>query len=238
MNGLIIFVGESFRLIQLGQRNTGHPDAYNEQINAGYSHIRFIENIIQKYNMNSISVFISSYTTQFDNQLLSIYEKYLIGGILHTDVIGIQNLFHTAIQIIKNIETYDFIFVIRIDLFLKPYFINIFDPTINMILYPTICWKKDSLVKNHPRVNDMMLFIPKKYYKYLQNIIMCHHCWSILMESTNLTYNDMDTIINTYHDSDSFKDYNPLYYIVNREESTTFHSDGFIFNKYNFLDEL
>jgi hypothetical protein len=164
MNGLIIFVGESFRLIQLGQRNTGHPDAYNEQINAGYSHIRFIENIIQKYNMNSISVFISSYTTQFDNQLLSIYEKYLIGGILHTDVIGIQNLFHTAIQIIKNIETYDFIFVIRIDLFLKPYFINIFDPTINMILYPTICWKKDSLVKNHPRVNDMMLFIPKKYY--------------------------------------------------------------------------
>ena len=44
------------------------------------------------------------------------------------------------------------------------------------------------------------------------------------MESFDaLTYEDMDTIINTFHDSDSNKDFNPLYKIVNRPESNVFH---------------
>ena len=40
-------------------------------------------------------------------------------------------------------------------------------------------------------------------------------------------------MINTFHDSDSFKDYNPLYYIVNRSESTIQHTTD-IFDKFNF----
>ena len=47
-------------------------------------------------------------------------------------------------------------------------------------------------------------------------------------------YNDLDTMINTYHDSDSAKDYNPLYYIVNRPENKIHHSEGVFFNKYAF----
>jgi len=87
---------------------------------------------------------------------------------------------------------------------------------------------------NHPRVNDMILFIPNKYYKYINKIIISHDTWYDLINNTDLTYNDLDTMINTYHDSDSFKDYNPLYYIVNRSESKIWHSKGHIFNKYNF----
>ena len=40
-------------------------------------------------------------------------------------------------------------------------------------------------------------------------------------------------MINTYHDSDSAKDYNPIYYIVNRHE-TSIHTTKKIFDKYNF----
>jgi len=80
----------------------------------------------------------------------------------------------------------------------------------------------------------MLLFIPNKYFKYINNIRIGHESWYILVKNTDLTYNDLDTIIHTYHDSDSYKDYNPLYYIVNRPESTIFHSHGEIFNKYNF----
>lgn len=45
----------------------------------------------------------------------------------------------------------------------------------------------------------------------------------------------MDTMIHMYHDSDSYKDINPLYYIVNRAETRYFHSKGFIFDKNNFI---
>jgi hypothetical protein len=38
-------------------------------------------------------------------------------------------------------------------------------------------------------------------------------------------------MINTYHDSDSEKDFNPLYYIVNRAQSTVWHSEGLLFDK-------
>jgi hypothetical protein len=110
-----------------------------------------------------------------------------------------------------------------------------FDPTINMILFPTILWKKDCKINGHPHVNDMMTFIPKKYYNYLKNMNIGHGLWCELVTTTDLTYDDMDTIIHTYHDGDSYKDINPLYYIVNRAETRYFHSKGFIFDKYNFI---
>lgn len=235
MNGLILFLGESFRWGQQCNRNRGSLLSYDEQMKACKSHIDFIENIKTKFSINSISVFLSSYTTQFDKELLKNYEKYLIGYKLYPDVIGIDNLFHNSInEINENIEKYDFILFIRIDLFLKDKFKELFNPNIDMILFPTICWKHDSKSGNDPKVNDLMLFVPKKYYKYITNITIHHHSWYYLMQTTDLTYNDIDTIIHTYHDSDSFKDYNPLYYIVNRPETNIFHSEGYIFDKYSF----
>ena len=103
-----------------------------------------------------------------------------------------------------------------------------------MILYPTICWFKDSKCGIHPRVNDTMLFIPKRYYSYIKNMEISHHLWYHLIHTTTLTYHDMDTMIHTYHDSDSYKDFNPLYFIVNRPESTVFHSKDHVFNKHTF----
>lgn len=234
MNGLIILLGESFRLGCQGNRNRGTTESYNEQMKACKSHNTFIEHIITKFNMESVSVYISSYTTQFDNDLLSNYNKYLIGNTLYPDVIGITSLFHNSINKIQNIEKYDFVLYIRIDLFLKEYFIEIFNPTINIILFPSICWARDCKTGSNPRVNNMILFVPKKYYTYINKIEMYHNDWDILINKTDLTYNDLDTMIHTYHDSDSFKDYNPLYYIVNRQESKDFHSEGHIFDKHNF----
>ena len=76
-----------------------------------------------------------------------------------------------------------------------------------------------------------MLFIPKKYYKYIKNIKVYHDTWHELIKNTDLIYDDLDVMINTYHDSDSFKDLNPLYYIVNRPESTKWHCEFDIFDK-------
>ena len=231
MKCLIIIIGESFRLGGQGTRARGTDASYEEQIKACNSHINFIEMLNKNYNMKSISVYISTYTTTYNEDLLKIYNKYLIGCKIYDDLIGLNQLFHNSIKSIHTKNQYDFILYLRIDLFLYKNFYNIFRPNWNTIRFPSICWFKDSKVENHPRVNDMLLFIPKKYYKYLTNINICHETWYQLVENTQLKYDDLDTMINTYHDSDSAKDYNPLYYIVNREKMEKWHSEGYIFDK-------
>jgi len=227
MNGLIILLGGSFRLGNQGTINNGDPRSFTGQIQACDSHIKFIEDIIEKFNMNKISVFISSYHTQ--------YSKFLIGYNLNTKLIGFNHLFNSSINLITNITNYDFILNIRIDLFLKPYFTDIFNPNSNMILFTSICWKKWCITNGHPRVNPMTIFIPKKYYNYINHIAVNygHDLWYILIKTTDLTYDDLDTMINTYHDSDSFKDFNPLYFIVNRPENKICYTFSNVkFNKY------
>jgi hypothetical protein len=235
MNGLVILIGETFRKGGQNSRNRGSPEAYDGQIEACNSHIRFIEHTCSKYKLNSFSVYIASYNTQYNNNLLSVYKKYLIGHIFYENVIGINTLFHNSFNNIENKENYDFILFIRIDLFLKQYFTDVFNPTINKILLPSICWYRDCRYNNIPRVNSILVYVPKKYYKYIKNISFYHDLWLKIINSTDLTVEDLDVMINTYHDSDSEKDYNPLYYIVNRNQCEIFHSEDYIFDKYKFV---
>jgi len=231
MEGLIIIIGESFRLGGQGTRLRGVPEAYNEQINACNSHIKFLENLKYKFNCNS-SVYISTYDTKYNNNLLDIYKKYLVGHKIYNNTIGLTSLFNNSIIDNKNnLNKYNFVFYFRIDLFLKNNFFNIFNPTWNTIRFPTICWIYSNTFKGKPRVNDMMLFIPNKFFNNLDNMQICHESWYIFSHDLKINDNDMDVMINTYHDSDSEKDFNPLYYIVNRPENNVWHSKNEIFVK-------
>jgi hypothetical protein len=60
----------------------------------------------------------------------------------------------------------------RIDLFLKQFFFNVFDPTKNMILFPTICWVKNNRCDQDPRVNETVLFIPKNIIIILMILLL------------------------------------------------------------------
>jgi hypothetical protein len=233
MKGLFVIIGESFRSGNQGSRIRGLPESYDEQIKASHSHIYFLNGIQEKYDID-IAVSISSYNTIYNNDLIDIYKPYLIFNIMFDDPIGLDNLFYNCIKDI-DYSTFDFIFYFRIDIFIKPRMIDVFIPTSSIILYPCICFIPFHKTKEgHPRVNDTMMFIPKKYYSYISQIKIHHHSWSNLIKSNILTYNDLDVMINTYHDSDTFKDLNPLYYIVNREESKIWKSEGKYFNKHNF----
>lgn len=120
---------------------------------------------------------------------------------------------------------------------MKNKFIEIFDHIWDKILWPSICFKPHHKSGIHPRVNSIMTFIPKKYYKYLPYMYLYnggHEQWAELIQNTDLTYDCLDTMINTFHDSDSYKDFNPLYYIVNRPESDIHHTTGELFDKFNF----
>jgi len=235
MKGLFIFLGESFRLGQQGTRNIGSDKSYTEQLNAAKSHINLIENLEAKNC--KISVYLSTYYTKFNNELKDVYKNYLIGSDFYNKLIGYNALLHNSISKIKDVNIYDFVFFVRIDLFFKDKFIPLFNPNWKMILFPSICFVPCHKSGIHPRVNDMMIFIPKKYYNYIKNIQynpMGHDIWANLIKNTDLKYEDIDTMLNTYHDSDSAKDFNPIYYIVNRPICDKFHSDGLIFDKLNF----
>jgi len=244
VNGLILFLGESFRYGGQGSQNRGSKESYEEQITAFNSHIDFIEHIITKFNLNSVSVFISSYNTQYDKEMLQIYDKYLIGYKLHSELIGIHNLFLNAINEINDIDKYDFFIYIRIDLFLKELFFDIFNPNLKTITFPCPNWYADRKIGNNPRINPILIFIPKKYYKYIPIIcsidgVTWHDLWHILVNTTDLTIDDLDFMINTYHGACSSIDFQPLYYITNRPQATSSHhifnnSQGAIFDKYNF----
>jgi hypothetical protein len=216
---LVLLFGESFRLGGQCNRNRGNALSYQPQIEACQSHIKFIEK-------HKASVYIASYDTPYNEDLLSIYKPYLVGSSFYPDVIGMNALLHETIQK-ANIQNYESIFCIRIDLYLKD-LIEVFKPS-SIILFPSITWVPHHKIDNHPRVNDTMFFIPKKYYNFINYFSFGHECWFMLMN--HLTYEDMDTIIHSYHDSDSEKDFNPLYRIVNRPESSTHRSGSLVFNK-------
>jgi len=212
-NGLIILFGESFRLGGQGNRNRGDDRSYNEQINAANTHIKLIKHL-KKKNMN-VKVSINSYTTKFDNSLDEIYKSVLLDSKYYGTLIGQTKLIHNCVDRIDNINDYDFILCMRIDLCLKDKMIDIFDPHSDKILFPYITHRKSGI---HPRVSDMMMYIPKKYFNLIKKLHLNHHTWRELVDSHKLNYKDLDTFLNTHHDSDSAKEYNSIYYIVNRPQ--------------------
>ncbi len=80
----------------------------------------------------------------------------------------------------------------------------------------------------------MIMFFPKKYYFYLEKFDLSHYTWSTLINSGKFTYNDLDMMINTFHNSNTLKDNHPLYFIVNRHQCLDRLDKKDIFNKYNF----
>ena len=230
MKGMLILFGESYRLGGQHSRNIGADESYNEQMNASKSHIDFIENLKEKDC--SIDLCITSYTTKFDENLKSVYKNYLIKSNFYDNLIGPDNLIHNTLNDIADIDQYNFLLIMRIDIYLKTKFIEIFNINWDKILFP--CCGFIHKFNMHPRVNDMMAYIPKKYYKYTKNIVWGHGMWYYFMKTTDLTYDDLDTMIHTFHNSNTEHDFNPLYYIVNRHRTVAFHSQGQVFDKYNF----
>lgn len=232
MKGLLVLFGESFRLGGQGNRNRGLDKSYDGQINAANSHIMFME-YVKTFKNIDLNVYISSYNTKFNNELIKIYSNKLIGYKFHDKLIGQNKLIHNAVNDIENINDYDFILFMRVDLYLKDKFFEIFQTNENKILFPSICFKPHHKVRNHPRVNDMMLFIPKKFFNKINVIEIGHNTWCDLVIYQKFTYDDFDVMLNTFHDSDSAKDFNPIYYIVNRPENLIHHTKD-LFDKYNF----
>jgi hypothetical protein len=230
--GIFVVIGESFRTGSQTTRVKGLPESVKEQIDACRSHMKFMEH----FSDIDWKIVVFSYTTPYDEKIREIYGDKLLHSEFLSEPIGLQNIFQKSLNYIKTSNiNYDFVFVSRIDLEFKESFNQVFDPTWNTVHYPFITWFPPEDKKNtHPRVTDTMVFIPKGIS--FDDLSLSHESWFDYVEKGH-KYDELDVMIDTLHDSDSEKDYNPLYTIVNRPATDEWHSlkNKFVKTDYNYI---
>jgi hypothetical protein len=230
MKCLLVFIGQSFRD---GSQLSINHDTMNSilgQQKASESHINFILNLISK-NYN-VDICINTYKSKYLNLLLDWYN--IPNTVLHKinyydKLLGLNFLLQTSIIDIK-IDIYDFIYFIRIDLCLSQLFIDLFLYKPDKIIFPFRLWNKHK--SDITPLCDVMVYVPKKFFNVINNIVLYHTMLTHYL--TFLNNNDIELIINTIHDSDSEKDYNPLYYMVSRKRNFIWYSINNIIDKTNY----
>ena len=227
---LIVLGGASFRFGGQTTLISGIPESYQGQIDACNTHIKFAELLKNKFNIDT-EFLIYTYSTCYNNDLINIYSKYKTYVHIQDDLIGYSGIIKNCVNFINtelNVDTYTFVHFIRIDLYLKDMFFEIFKLS-SYLKFSSICWTKWSVLfydnKHYPRVADLMLYIPSCYFNIIKNnILELNHDSYVHFIKNNLEINDIGFYLDTYNDSDSAKDFNPLYYIVNRPQTTVWHS--------------
>lgn len=213
--GLFLTIGAAFRMGGCGNQSVGDHKSYPEQKLASVSQVNFINFLESKYNIN-IEMIINSYTTQFDDELINWYGHHVIKYFFHPKLIGWSNIYKTAIDLIENQE-YDFIFIHRIDIVLKSHLKNVINIKSQKVTFPAkVHWWWLGKDGRH-RPCDLMMFVPQKFFPLIfNNKLQCNH---YALESMPQSFSKhLDYYISGFWDSDSLKQWNPLYRIVNRFE--------------------
>ena len=221
MNILIIHVGASFRYGERFNLLIGTEQSFEGQKNASESHVRFSEFLRDRWNITS-DFLIDTYTTQYDANLTSWYPQ---GSrfFLNEPFKSYDWLLNDAVLNANNVSAYDAVLFIRIDLVLLPGLSEAFRP-FEKLTFPFLqgnMWKHPD--NGNPMVGDLIVYVPKTMFT-----IFNHTCleWfpnqTIYIQHWSYPYYSANKIgfwVEEYHSSSSKDDWNPLYYIVNRDRS-------------------
>ena len=174
VKGLFIFLGESFRTGLQGSRIIGQENSIKGQLEACDSHVLFFNHLKDKFNIN-INICLSTYTTTLTPLLIDKYSDFNVKtNIFDRGNLHMGFLFNSSL-VQYDIQKFDFIFIIRIDLILKPYLYDVFIPR-DKILFPFVqiplLNKKNDLYWDifAECCPDTMFYIPNKYYEYLKYV--------------------------------------------------------------------
>jgi len=234
---LIILYGEMFRDGNIRTRIRDNEIGYKTQKPGSLSQVRFFDYLRTKYNIKP-DLIINTYNTIYESEVKDWFKDYLINYISYDDLIGQHNLVKNAIKSINNVNDYNFIIIMRIDIFLKDPFFDIFDPSwnqikfINQIWLTDLGWSNCGFVRDDkyviPGVNHTITFIPNTFFNVLDSskVGTDHLNWKIFKNEKNIKDTEMGFMINTYHGANSYNDNNPFYYFVGREENQVHHDIG------------
>ena len=238
---LFVTAGGSFRSgggrTSGGSINTimGLENSYNEQKIATNTHLQYIDYL--KSQGYEVDVRVGTYDTPYMQELLSWYktrtpklEAKVFDFTPNSETFlekpsgapgyGLSRMFQLTMNNV-NLDSYDFIIYIRVDVIIKN--LNLFVSKLNiqskkLLLGFNLMNPYLSYGESHPFPTDMIMFVPNNLFNKIDfsNIEIFHSMWKWFEEKSNLTVDDIGYIIDTMHDSDSSKDWNPLYKIANR----------------------
>jgi hypothetical protein len=230
MRGLIITRGMSFRDGTRGTRTYGTDSSIENQKEATLSHSKLFHNIKNKYNID-LKFHLDTASTDHNFLLKEWLEdcNATFNFTEQRDASQLQN-FNRIIKSIGGLWFYDFVIILRNDIFIKDEFINLIDPKEQDFKYPFVLWYKDRKLKfNIPKISETLLFFPRRYYRLFEAFTEdVGHFHEVLLQMKYMdSMLEHSPYINTYHDADSFYDFNPLYRMVSREENliTETHPD-------------
>lgn len=258
---LAVITGESYRLPSVidnegywggGRRVRGENKEFKSierQYIASKSHMRLIHEIEKKYNLSG-EIFINSYklNEELDKNLLSIYDSKLIETNLYSTQLAKETtlITDTINRLEKlNIQNYRFIIFLRIDFYIRPYFMDYFFLSDDKIIYAHVdsnldkscdalkCSQshhKDYVGNTFPSICHNICYIPKKHYILLLDKIAWFGHESAHRLCDYIDKNDIDLFIKTYHYCSTDHEWNPLYCMVDRQESKNFFNSNYRFD--------
>jgi hypothetical protein len=222
----VVIRGDSFRLGNQGNQNCGNPASINDQLAAAQSHVKLC-NYLCKIGYEP-HIYLTTVATHFTNKLLEIYKPFLNHKNILTQPLPSQGgAIHTAVNAVDP-KKYDCIMIVRVDIELYDKFIE--SVTIDdCITFVSVCWYKcRKTPKSNPRINDTFYQFPRKQFGILELVQKSPHIYGHnFLDYVTYSTSNIRFMTPYYYDSDSFKDYNPYYRIVNREVSSIIHSGSY-----------
>jgi hypothetical protein len=228
--GLFILMGECFREAMPTSRLRDTEYGIKNQTESSISH-EMLAKRLRGLNYD-IELAIHTYKTNHRDRLLNFYTNVVYQHFSdHYHSNELKDVVSWALNSVfsqLNMDNYDFIFVCRLDLLLKPDLINIFNPEWNQIIYPNLMhyWNK------HYHISDVFVFIPKKYYYDVNDTwkgllanstkILHHHAMAEIIQN-GLTVDDIDFVSDRMYIANTYQMSNPLYKINCRPEGVDDH---------------
>jgi len=135
-------------------------------------------------------------------------------------------------------QRYRFALYMRVDVLLRPFFTELFDPAWNQTRFSSIEWFDPpggwdrnfvgSFVGNtrDPRIADMLMFVPRALFATVPLGSIAHEAWHGLL-SRGVPRSAGNVMVHTFHDADTAKDWNPLYELANRPNIEVWHNAGY-----------
>ena len=218
---LLVLYGESFREGKQNSRVKDTNESYINQMLASDSHLKFIYMLKTKHNIDT-DVSISTYKTKYESDLKKKY-KNIIKYNSETELIGENNISQNGMKDI-DLNQYKFIIITRNDIFFKDEFINNFKEYDKITYVSQILMSHDCYLDGNPRVNHIIIQIPNKYFNVIKDINVGHESWKTLNNLHGYNKTQLGFMLESYHDADSYKEWNPYYKMIGRDETTDYMS--------------
>jgi hypothetical protein len=228
---LIVLAGEAFRHGHQGSRTRDVPDSFEPQRRASLSHMELARALKERWGMGC-DIILSTYKTNHEADIVGWYGANLVASSFRSGSHWLGGLVQDALGG-ADLESYESVFVCRVDLELKKHFMEVFNPKWDRIMFPSMCWVSGAYLTAGPdvwvpRISDTMVFAPKRLANQMaKSFHLCHEAW-LHYKNDGVPEDGMGLMIDTFHDSDSAKDYNPLYRMVGRPESRRWHSPNLV----------